>query len=174
MLISSAYFRSMPEYARELSGQSEKIVHLDVDSERFARLLSFVNDGPEARARLDWPSLKTIAETGERYQFDIVPDLMARGAESILRSRIHAPLVPFSIFKFAARHDHGNLARLAIQCFNAAAEFDDVDGIAAVHEDLFNDVPGKYVAGFFQAMARTPPNDDELWDWHVTSSEFLV
>jgi hypothetical protein len=86
MLISSAYFRNMPEHSSELFRQSEKIVHLGVDSERFAKLLSFLNDGPQARARLDWPSLKAIAETGERYQFDVVPDLVARGAVSLLRT----------------------------------------------------------------------------------------
>jgi hypothetical protein len=105
MLISSAYFRSMPEHSSELSGQSEKVVHLDIDSERFAKLLRFLNDGPEARAGLDWPSLEAIVETSDRYEFDIVPELVARGAVSVLRDNRHTFSEPLSIFRFAAEND---------------------------------------------------------------------
>jgi hypothetical protein len=114
MLISSAYFRSMPEHTRELSGQSEKVVHLDIDSERFAKLLRFLNDGPEARAELDWPTLEAIVETGDRYESDIVPELVARGAVSVLPDDRHTFSEPFSIFKFAAQNDFYDLAKFAI------------------------------------------------------------
>jgi hypothetical protein len=173
MLISSAYFRNMPEHSSELFRQSEKIVHLGVDSERFAKLLSFLNDGPQARARLDWPSLKAIAETGERYQFDVVPDLVARGAVSLLRSR-RILSIPYDIFKFAAQHDYYELARLAILSFGDSTEFQDVSEISELDAECFDGVSGKYVAVFFQAMAATPATDDRNWDWDKTSAEFYV
>ena len=171
MLISSAYFRSMPEHTREPSGHREKVVHLDVDSKRLAKLLSFLNDGPEARARLDWLSLKAIAETGERYQFDIVPDLVARGALTLLRSGRSLASIPYPIFKFAAQHDYYELARLAIQSFGETNEFKEVSEICELYPKSFDGVSGRYVAAFFQAMAATPVTNDSDWDWDKTSAE---
>jgi hypothetical protein len=171
MLISSAYFRNMPEHMSELSGQSEKIVHLDVDSDRLAKLLSFLYNGPQARARLDWPSLEAIAQTGNIYQFDTLPDLVARAAVPLLRLRRCSPLDPLSIFKFAAQHDYCDLAKFAISHF-AITEFHDLGHLTQVRCECFDGVPGRYVAALFRAMATE--SDDGRWDWQLISSEFDV
>jgi hypothetical protein len=108
----------------------------------------------------------------------MLPGLVARGAESVLRQETVASMDPFSIFEFAAHYDYEHVARLAIQYFGESDEFkDDIDvGILAVDGNLFASVPGRYVAAFFQAMARTltPPERDGIWDWHQTSSDFHV
>ena len=171
MLKFSAYFRSMPEHMRELSGHSEKVVHLDVDSNRLAKLLSFLDSGPQARAQLNWPSLKAITETGNIYRFDTIPDLVARAAVSLLRLRRCSPLDPFSIFKFAAQHDYCDLAKFAVSFF-AITEFHEVGHLSQVICECFDDVPGRYVAAFFRAMAISSDGDD--WDWRLISSEFRV
>jgi hypothetical protein len=161
----------MPEHSTELSGQSPKIVHLDVDSNRLAKLLSFLYDGPQARAQLDWSSLKAITETGNLYQFDTIPDLVARAAVPLLRLRRCSPLDPLSIFRFAAQHDFCDLAKFAISFF-AITDLNNVKDLSQVKCEDFDGVPGRYVAAFFRAMATE--SDDNRWDWQFISSNFDV
>ena len=172
MLITSAYFRSMPEHTRELSGQSEKVVHLDIDSERFAKLLRFLNDGPEARAGLDWSSLEAIADTSDRYQFDIVPELVARCAVSVLRDDRHTYSEPLSIFRFAAQNDFYDLAKFAL-LFCYATELQGTKHLREVRCQWFDGVSGRYVAALLSAMATSGDGDD-CWDWRLISAEFDV
>jgi hypothetical protein len=162
----------MPEHSSELSGQSEKVVHLDIDSERFAKLLRFLNDGPEARAGLDWPSLEAIVETSDRYKFDIVPELVARGAVSVLRDNRHTFSEPLSIFRFAAENDFYDLAKFAIS-FCYATELQDTAHLSQVNCQWFDGVPGRYVAALLCAMATSGDGDD-CWDWQLISAKFSV
>jgi len=161
----------MPEHSSELSGQSAKIVHLDLDSDRLAKLLSFLYDGPQARAQLDWSSLAAIANTGDLYRFDAVSDLVARAAVPLLRLRQCSVSNPLSIFKFAAQRDYYDLAKFAISFF-AITELNDVDDITEVKCESFDGVPGRYAVAFLRAM----PMGSELgsWNWQLISATFDV
>lgn len=103
--MTSTFFRDMPDYSEELSGQSEKLAHLDVDPSIFAKLLDFLNTGPTPTHELDWTILKQIAEIGARYQFETLPHLIAGAAVRLLHLVWESPanrIDAWSVFTFAA------------------------------------------------------------------------
>ena len=162
----------MPGHLRDLSEQSKSVVHLDVDAQHLVNLLSFLDNGSEARTLFDWATLESIVETAARYRFEIVPEMVARLALKILRTKNGPKDHAFQIFKFAARHDYADLAKFAVSLFNRTA-LDFTESVGEVNCEWFDGVPGRYVAALFISMSNRG-EDDIGWDWKMVSGDFHV
>jgi len=125
--MTSTFFRDVPDYSEELSGQSEKLVHLDVDPSIF----DFLNKGPTPTHELDWTILKQIAEIGARYQFESLPHLIAGAAVRLLHLVWESPpnrIDAWTVFKFAAQNHLPDLAKYAITFF-ITTDFSTIEGL---------------------------------------------
>jgi hypothetical protein len=164
----------MPDYCRELSGQSETFVHLDVYAQFLHEMLTFLNGGREGRSQFNWEQLEIMVDTATRYQFDSVPDLVSREAIRILRGQDpechHMDIFP--IFKFAAQHDRPDLAKYAVSFFGSAIEFSANKDGGDVKSGDFDQVPGRYTAAFFIAKARCDISTTVHTDWNLISGYF--
>jgi len=161
----------MPEHSKELSGNSEKIVHLDVDAEQWADLLNFLNNGAEARKLLRWWKLEVIVKTGLLYEFDSVVDMVCQAGFRLL-PEIHCNS-HLEIFRFAAQHDHLALATYAVS-FLGDSDLADCKHPRDISGHHFHDIPGRYTAALFKAMIDLPRPHSTLagQDWQIISHQF--
>lgn len=142
----SAFFRDMPEHSWELSGTSEKLIHLDATPEHFAKLLKFLYTHP----KFDWPDLHIVAELGARLQFEILPDIIVGAAIALLRAGNESGA--FGMFEYAAQNDKPHLAKIAIASFGSTS-FGKRGGVSEIDYALFTHIPGSYTAALLKGMA---------------------
>lgn len=168
--MTSAFFRDMPDYSEELSDQSEKLVHLDIDAS------IFLNKGPTPTCELDWTISKHIAEIGTRYQFESLPHLIAGAAVRLLHLVWESPanrIDAWSVFTFAAQNHLPDLAKYAITFF-ITTDFSTIEGLLRHGScDTFSDIPGSYTAALFRAMMQVPLGSGaDHDDWKTVSGLF--
>ena len=174
--MTSAFFRDVPDYSEELSGQSEKLVHLNVDPSIFAKLLDFLDKGPTPTRELHWTILRQIAEIGVRYQFESLPHLIAGAAVRLLHLAWESPptrIDAWTVLKFAAQNHLPDLAKYAITFF-ITTYFATVEGLLRHGScDTFSDIPGNYTAALLRAMMQVPLGSGaDHDDWKTVSGLF--
>jgi hypothetical protein len=123
---------------------------------------------------MEWVSLRDIAETGSRYQFDSLPHLIVGAAVKVLRSGPDGQCYAFQIFEFASQHDLPDLAKYAIAFF-ASTTFVAARDAARVSCPTFSNIPGNYTAALLKAMALHPiPSYHAKINWGAVAGSFDV
>jgi hypothetical protein len=157
----------MPDDTAELTGDSERIVELPVESSGFISLLRVIERIP-AQYYEPWNTMKEVLDIGARYEFFAVSSFILQGAHRAL-----GPVTAWPIFVFAAKQDCFPLAKVAVSHLVGHNVIS-----CASYEDFplhfLAELPGNYGGALIRAMAKHPKEDVLSEKWEKISSSFTL
>jgi hypothetical protein len=144
-------------------------MQLDVKPLPFAITLALLESKPETISVQDWEAFEDVISLGLRYQFHLIPTLVA---DHIGR---HFPTKgALSIFAFASKYDFPTLAKRAVSALGSSPI--GTSTAANVDPAALRDVTTIYAVALVQAMAKHPVEYQSCLlpqvDWKAVSGSF--